>query len=217
MEQVFVILAVVIFWIFKGAAGTQRRLPRQGDYDDSDHRGPIDITGETRQRTVEAQNRALEALQRWEEKQRLAGGYGGPPRAEQETVPGVSRTRAGRPATFGDRTTASRRRKQAYEEIARLLEPEKAPARRATGRRLFAVDRSEASPEARSEPASPTPPTERRPSPAAQRRAEERARPAARPAAGAASPPALARLESLPLAARAIVYSEILGRPRSLS
>ncbi|MCK5489974.1 MAG: hypothetical protein KAI98_08290 [Gemmatimonadetes bacterium] len=33
----------------------------------------------------------------------------------------------------------------------------------------------------------------------------------------AAPPSILARIESLPFAARAIVYSEILGRPRSLS
>jgi len=37
----------------------------------------------------------------------------------------------------------------------------------------------------------------------------------ARAASGSAS--ILARLEKLPLGARAIVYAEILGRPRSLS
>ena len=72
MEQVFVIIAVVIFWIFNGVAGAQKRLPGQDPYDSEPLGGPIDIPGTARQKTVDSQQRALQALQRWEAKQGLS-------------------------------------------------------------------------------------------------------------------------------------------------
>ena len=220
MEQVFVIIAVIVFWIFKGVAGTQRRLPGQDPYDSEPLGGPIDISSTARQKTLESQQRAMEALQRWEAKQGLARGEGDPGRAAGAgSVPATSRTRVGRPATTSLRA-AARQRREAFADIARMLDP--AQASGATPAPASAPPDREA----------PRPVADRRPSDAAIKRdaahkVEEAHRETAALEAAAdakagriartAPPSGLARLESLPLAARAIVYAEILGRPRSLS
>lgn len=229
MEQVFIIIAVVIFWIFKGVAGTQRRVPGQDPYDSEPLGGPIDISGAARQKTLESQQRAMEALQRWEAKQGLSGKKGDPARAASaEAVPAAARTRVGRPATTRSRS-AARQRKEAFAEIARMLDPAQAssatPARPAS----FEVSAPASSPPDRE---APRPVADRRPSDAALKRdaahkdqearevlaAERSAADAMAPKShGTATVSGLARLEKLPLAARAIVYAEILGRPRSLS
>jgi hypothetical protein len=220
MEQVFVIIAVIVFWIFKGVAGTQRRLPGQDPYDSEPLGGPIDISSTARQKTLESQQRAMEALQRWEAKQGLASGKSDPGRAAGAgSVPATSRTRVGRPATTSLRA-AARQRREAFADIARMLDP--AQASGATPAPASALPDREA----------PRPVADRRPSDAAIKRdaahkVEEAHRETAALEAAAdakagrtartAPPSGLARLESLPLAARAIVYAEILGRPRSLS
>jgi hypothetical protein len=228
MEQVFVIIAVVIFWIFKGVAGTQRRLPGQDPYDSEPLGGPIDIPGTARQRTVESQQRALEALQRWEAKQGLSAGKGDSGRPTSGSVPAASRTRVGRASSSG-RREAARQRREAFADIARMLDP--AQATSATPSRSPGIDVS-APASAPPDREAPRRVSERRPSDAAMRReAEHQVEEAERAAAvreaaadakagrSASATPlsGLARLESLPLAARAIVYGEILGRPRSFS
>ena len=233
MEQVFIIIAVILFWIFKGVAGTQRRVPGQDPYD-TDFSSPGDITGKTRRKTVEAQKAALEALQRWEEKQRLSSGYGGPPQsADPGRVPAASRTRAGRPASMSGRA-AARQRKEAFADIARMLDPEHPADPASTRRSRFAVRTPATVQAVEAGPGAARPVADRQPSDAAMRRDSARrdaaaheeavARDAAEQEARASGtgdsvsrPSALARLESLPLAARAIVYAEILGPPRSLS
>ncbi|MGB5674100.1 MAG: hypothetical protein WBO43_06090, partial [Gemmatimonadota bacterium] len=126
MEQVFVIIAVIVFWIFKGVAGTQRRLPGQDPYDSEPLGGPIDISSTARQKTLESQQRAMEALQRWEAKQGLASGKSDPGRAAGAgSVPATARTRVGRPATTSLRA-AARQRREAFADIARMLDPAQA-------------------------------------------------------------------------------------------
>ena len=228
MEQAFIIIAVILFWIFKGVAGTQRRVPGQDPYD-TDFSSPGDITSKTRRKTVEAQKAALEALQRWEEKQRLSSGYGGPPQsADPGSVPAASRTRVGRPASISGRA-AGRQSREAFADIARMLDPAQASGATPARRPGFEVSAPASPPPDRE---APRPVADRRPSDAAMKRdaahkeedahreaaARESAAVAkARKNAGVATPSALARLEALPLAARAIVYAEILGAPRSLS
>ncbi|MBT8462076.1 MAG: hypothetical protein KJO44_06085, partial [Gemmatimonadetes bacterium] len=115
MEQFFVILAVIVFWVFRGVAGSQRRVPGQDPYE-SESMGPgghIDISGTTRQKTLESQQRAIEALRRWEAKQGLSSAKtdsGQPQPREAPPVPAVSRTRVGRPATAGSRAAAWKRK-----------------------------------------------------------------------------------------------------------
>ena len=229
MEQVFVIIAVVIFWIFKGVAGSQRRLPGQDPYDSEPLGGSIDIPGTARQKAVESQQRALEALQRWEAKQGLSAGKSDPGGvASAGSVPAASRTRAGRPATSNHRA-AARQRKEAFADIARMLDPAASPGATPARRPSFKVSTPVSSSDDRD---APRPVSDRRPSDAAIRREAEhqieeaRRTEAAQEAAtgekagkkaGAAPPSGLARLEALPLAARAIVYGEILGPPRSFS
>ncbi|MEK6253988.1 MAG: hypothetical protein N2B05_04760 [Gemmatimonadales bacterium] len=228
MEQVFVIIAVVVFWIFKGVAGTQRRVPGQDPHDSEPPGGPIDISGAARQKTLESQQRAMEALQRWEAKQGLSGGKGDPAHAASaEAVPAAARTRVGRPATTRSRS-AARQRKEAFAEIARVLDPAQASSGTPARRPSFEVSTPASSPPDRE---APRPVSDRRPSDAATRRAaahkdeESRREIAAEQSSAAtkaqkeraAKASGLARLESLPLSARAIVYAEILGRPPSLS
>jgi len=223
MEQVFIIVAIVIFWIFKGVAGARRRAPGQDPYESESLRPTErpEIAGPAGRGVAEAQQRALEALQRWEAKQGLSRGEGASQRAE--TVPAASRTRAGRPATFQDRA-AQRQRKQAYADIAGMLDPNRESKR-------------EASPQARPSLESPVPASswelgarteeareerQSRATPAPSGKSDaEVDRPAVAPRAHRPRhrpvPAALRRIETLPFAARAIVYSEIFGHPRSLS
>ena len=224
MEQVFIVIAVLIFWIFRGVAGARRRAPGQDPYE-SESLSPTErpgIAGPTRRGVAEAQQRALEALQRWEEKQGLPPGQDASRRAETE--PAASRTRAGRPATFQDRA-AERQRQQAYADIAGMLDPNRESGRAASPHARPSLEspvpaapreiaaRTEEPREDRQSQATPPPSGKSEPvkpdrstvSPGADR---TRRRPA---------PAALRRIETLPFAARAIVYSEIFGRPRSLS
>ena len=97
MEQVFIIIAVLVFWIFKGVAGPSGEcrgrirttvIPLSPD-------APRDVVGATRQQTLEAQQRAIEALQRWEEEQGLSAGERDPAwSASADLVPAASRTRS---------------------------------------------------------------------------------------------------------------------------
>jgi len=241
VEQFFVIIIVVRVWMFRGVAGAQRRLPRQGPFDDESvgSGGRIDVAGATRQRTLESQQRALEALRRWEAKQGLG------PRPERATgdapmttitpeaprVPATARTRAARPPSFARHTTADRKRREAYAEIARMLDPGQA-RRTSQGRRTPFEVAGPAGPDTDEAPtgdvASLENPAElqavrnRRERAAAARKAAEADR---TPSSATGRPPGasrgratgLARLEQLPLAARAVVLAEILRPPPSFS
>lgn len=214
MEQFFVIIAIVVFWIFRGVAGNQRRLPGQDPYDDeaTGPGGHIDISGAAQQKTLESQQRAMEALQRWEAKQQLSSGKGESPRpVSLKSVPAASRTRVGRPATSRSRA-AARQRKEAFTDIARMLDPvQQTPSAQAAKPAAVRI-RSDAAlrrESVREEEAAQEEATSLRVAAAQE---------AAAPGDEKATPlSALARLEKLPLAARAIVYSEILGPPRSVS
>jgi len=170
----------------------------------------------------------MEALQRWEAKQGLSGGKGDPARAASaEAVPAAARTRVGRPATTRSRS-AARQRKEAFAEIAGMLDPAQASSATPARRPSFEVSTPASSPPDRE---APRPVADRRPSDAATRRdtahkdEEARREIAAEQSSAAtkarkervAKASGLAKLESLPLEARAIVYAEILGPPRSLS
>lgn len=222
MEQFFVIIAFLIFWVVRGVAGAgKRRLPGEDPYSDTGPGGAIDITGATRNKTLEAQQRAIEALQRWEARQGLSPGREATERPASPAVPAASRTRVGRPASTTSRR-AARERKEAYADIARMLDPGEQPRRGSRDRPRFEV-RKEAPPQ----PTDPAPrparadretPWKSPPVPAEEPRKPGTDTKAARPGSQASSAEKqLARLERLPLAARAVVYSEILGRPRSLS
>jgi hypothetical protein len=232
MEQFFVILAVVLFWVFRGVAGGQRRFPRGSPRDDAEQGpgGPIDVTGATRQRTAEGQQRALEALQRWEARQGLGAGASDRGSPDLTGAPSAARTRTARPAAFTRHTTAQRKRREAYAEIARMLDPGQAPGMPQRPRKRFEVDRAAAPIAAASvaEAASLEDPAElqatknrRERAAAARKAASERSPAAAGPGRRArgrsAGVSGLARLEKLPLAARAVVFAEILGPPRSLT
>lgn len=239
MEQVFIVLAVLVFWIFRGVAGAQRRVPGQDPYesDPLSPDGPRDVVSATRHQTLEAQQRAIEALQRWEEKQGLSAEKAGPagPGGDPAGVPAASRTRVGRPAAISV-SGANRQRREAFADIARMLDPEQSADRSPRGKHRFEVDVPAEPVPSAPVPSTPTPST---PAPRASPGATEKipTRVPARdpesgamrqsldarksePAAGArraAALSSLARIEALPLAARAIVYAEILGPPRSLS
>jgi len=234
MEQVFVILAVLVFWIFKGVSGAQRRVPGQDPYeiDPLSPDAPRDVVSATRHQALEAQQRAVEALQRWEEKQGLSGeqeSQAGP--GDPASVPAASRTRLGRPAMIAGRE-ANRQRKEAFADIARTLDPAQAAEWSPRGKHRFAV-------EVPAEPA-PSTPVPTAPEPGAAWGAADsrslRGHPARDPETGtmrksmaarkrkpvagahrASAQSSLARIEALPLLARAIVYSEILGPPRFFS
>ena len=216
MEQFFVIIAIVVFWIVRGVAGTQRRVPGQDPYD-GESVGPgghIDISGTAKQKTLESQRRALDALQRWEAKQGLSRDQGGAAQPERlDSVPASSRTRVGRPAT-GRARAAAQQRKAAFADIARMLDPgqqkSSAPAAAKPAAVRIRSDAALRRDSVREDEAAQEEAASRKAAAVQETAASGRAR-KAEPLS------ALARLEQLPLAARAIVYSEILGRPRSLS
>ena len=228
MEQVFVIIAVVVFWIFRGIAGGQRRgVPGQDPFEDlgGGAGGSRDIAGATRQQTLEAQERAIEALRRWEAKQGLSRreqGTAAP--AATEAVPAASRTRAARPARIASRTTAGQKRRKAYADIAQMLDPGPSAGQASPHRQRFEV-----APRAESEATSDRASSalwdagvkegdrhESAGAVAASRRERNKPGAAVAPVARSSRKSGLPKLESLPLAARAIVYAEILGRPGSL-
>ena len=216
MEQFFIILAVIIFMLFRGAGFRSR----QGDSGENprdilmgSQPGSRDPSRELRERTSEANLRALEALQRWEAKQR--GGEPVSPEpaprtspTRREPLPRAPRERSHR-VSFA-RRAAERERKEAYADIASMLDPSrvkmfKPRPHSEVGLDAQASDRETASARATSSPSAPEHGSR-------SSRSEERsARPHVRKRGPAA---ALARIEKLPLGARAIVYGEILGRPK---
>ena len=242
MEQFFIVLAILAVWVFRGVAGASRRNPGEsGDADGAlGPAGTMDVTATTRQRSLEAQQRAIEALQRWEAKQGL--GSRDPQEREVPTPAprefAAGRTRTARPAQFSRRTTAERKRREAYAEISRMLDP--APSdRRSSERRGFEVPRTaDPAPEvARAQPrvVSLEDPAElealaaRRERSSSSEAAPRGSDPGDRPQVTRLGKPkrgaergrgtaraGLPRLEGLPLAARAMVYAELLGPPRSL-
>ena len=227
MEQFFIVIAVLIFWIFKGVARAQRRVPGQDPYESEplSPAGSPDVASATRRGTAEAQERAIEALRRWEEKQGLSSGQEVSRRDER--VPAASRTRVGRSTTFLGRA-AERQRKQAYGDIARMLDPSRQGERAAALRvRPSAETPVPAAPPAVREtgartsetrddqPSRSVAPKPARPEPAERDRSTTSQD--AYSLSGSSAGGALSRIEALPLAARAIVYSEIFGRPRYLS
>jgi len=228
MEQVFIIIAVLVFWIFKGVARAQRRVPGQDPYESEplSSAGRPDVVGATRRATPEAQERAIEALRRWEEKQGLSTGQ--EVSRSDESVPAASRTRVGRSTTFLGRAV-ERRREQAYAEIASMLDPSRQGERPAALRvrplvetpapaapRPVARETGARTPETRDDrPSRSVAPKPSKPEPAELDRSTPL--PDAYSLSGSSAPGALSRIEALPLAARAIVYSEIFGRPRYLS
>jgi hypothetical protein len=229
MEQVFILIAVVVFWIFKGVARAQRRVPGQDPYESEplSPAGRPEVAGTTRRgtATAEAQERAIEALRRWEEKQALSMGQ--EVSRSDESVPAASRTRVGRSTTFLGRAV-ERRREQAYAEIASMLDPsiqtERAAALRvrpsvempAPAVLPVARETGPRTPETRDDrPSRSVAPKPSKPEPAELDRSKTS--PDAYSLSRSSAPGALSRIEALPLAARAIVYSEIFGRPRYLS
>jgi hypothetical protein len=230
MEQVFIIIAVLVFWIFKGVARAQRRVPGQDPYE-SEPLSPVghpEVAGTTRRGTAitEAQERAIEALRRWEEKQGHSSGQDVSRR--DESVPAASRTRVGRSTTFLGRAE-ERLRKQAYGDIAHMLDPSRQGERTAALRVRSSVETpvpaappaaretGARTPETRDDrPSRPVAPKPARPEPA-ERGHSTTSPDADRRSSRSSTRGALSRIEALPLAARAIVYTEIFGRPRYLS
>jgi len=227
MEQVFILIAVLVFWIFKGVARAQRRVPGQDPYESEplESAGRPEVVGATRRGTAEAQERAIEALRRWEEKQGLSMGQ--EVSRSDESLPAASRTRVGRSTTFLGRAE-ERQRKHAYAEIASMLDPSRQGERPAALRVRPSVETPApaAPPPARETVARISDTKDDQPSPSV---APKPARPEpAEPDRSTTSSDAyrlrrssargaLSRIEELPLAARAIVYTEIFGRPRYLS
>jgi hypothetical protein len=242
MEQFFIVLAVLAVWIFRGVAGASRRSPGEGGGEGSlGPGGSIDVTARTRQRSLEAQQRAIEALQRWEAKQGLA------PRDPQErespgpapSVVATERTRTARPAQFSRRTTAERKRQDAYAEISRMLDPVQSGRRSSAERRGFEVPRT-VDPAPEVAPVQPRVVSLEDPEQLAALAARRERSSSPEAAPGVSSPggrpkvtrlgkpkqggggrratarAVLPRLEGLPLAARAMVYAELLGPPKSI-
>lgn len=204
MEPFFLFLAIVIFYVVRGAVRSQGRA----GIDPHDRPPDESVTSE---RMVEAQERALAALQRWEARQGLGEGAGRRTRSlsrerrdYRESSSPLRIRELGPEASSAAPLREDRR--QAYAEIARLLDPERRPARRPApgpaearpvadgreapraaveGRRLRS-SRRDTSPIDSESAAVPTPRDRQSP---------------------------LARLERLPLPVRAIVYAEILQRP----
>ncbi len=227
MEQVFILIAVLVFWIFKGVARAQRRVPGEDPYESEplSPAGRPEVVGATRRGTAEAQERAIEALRRWEEKQGLSSGREVSRR--DESVPAASRTRVGRSTTFLGRA-AERRRKQVHGDIARMLDPSR------QGERAVAL---QVRPSVET-PAPAAPPPARETGPRTSDARDDQPSRSVTPRSAKPEPAepdrsttssdayrlrrsstrgALSRIEALPLAARAIVYTEIFGRPRYLS
>ena len=141
MEQVFVIIAVVIFWIFKGVAGKQRRVPGQDPYDTEAARwahrhlrcGSPEDPG-----VAAACDRSAAAL--GGEAEAWPAGYGviPDPQAGAEAVPAAARTRVGRPATTTrpcgrPAAQGSVRRHRANAGSGASLEPDSCPTTQLRG------------------------------------------------------------------------------------
>jgi hypothetical protein len=99
MEQVLIILAIIVYWIFR-SAGAQRRRLEESDPHASDRPGE---EGPARD-LEDAQQRALAALRSWESRR-------------QERMPPTTRERL------------EHERREAYSAIAGLLDPQVRPGR----------------------------------------------------------------------------------------
>lgn len=216
MEEVFLIVAILVYWLFRGVVGGQgqRRHPG-GDADSSLGTGPPSA-GPPTDAHREAQERALEALRRWEEEQRRRS----PAREGAAIAETVRRAPARRtamrvPAEQGDvGETAAR---DGFREIARML-----------GRRLEPA-RAGPEPAALEEVARPRTPgkaAETVPGTRASRRRQERGAEVTigeAPAFGrreretGRAARVLRRIEQQPLLRRAMLYAEVFGPPRGLS
>ncbi len=233
MEQVFVVLAVIVYMLFQGAARAGRR-PGTGE-DEPRSGSPAD-------EQAEAQERAMEALRRWEARQRAATET---PPAEPVSTRAGPPVRAPSPPRPRSSATqpAGRSRREAYEAIADML-GRRAPVppvpEDETVRSLETLVSAEETPRRRRPPAKGrVVPGERRrtPSPRPERVSSVRRRArgegegvpvdaAPRRAAVSRSDAdrgerrrgagGLDRLEALPPLERAVVLAEILGPPPSL-
>lgn len=205
MEQVFVVLAVIVYMLFQGAARAGRRPGAGGE---PPPRAPED-------EQADAQERALEMLRRWEARQRAAADPKPGERGRREAhaaIAGILGRRAPVPPVPEDETVRSLETLVSAEETPRRLRPP------ATGRVVPGQRRR-----------APAPRPERVPSVRRRARPEgERApvaAPAHRPAPSSVGSEgkgrrrggdALGRLDSLPPLARAVVLAEILGPPPTL-
>ena len=201
MDGFVLILAIVVFSVFRSVVAEakkkqDRKLPNV-----------LDSIAEH----DEAQDRALEALQQWEARQRaLKGGGRGPDPAGREP----------RPYELAQSQGAEQTRREAYDAIRSLL------AGKADRPSLPVPTRTDPSAELAPSPGPPVVPNRiRERAPAVrprirgtvQRQVEPTDRISARPGTGRKSdskPPAgLGRLESLPPVARGMLYAELLGKP----
>lgn len=221
MEQIFVVLAVIVYMVFQGAARARRG------------QGPVEGPPRTPdEEQIEAQERAMEALRRWEERQRTAAAAP-PPEPEPPVarpVPIPSRTRG---AEYGQRGVyesagaklpgAKRGRRESYEAIAGMLarrQPVPPVPAEEDVRSLESLVSAEEMPRRLRAPVKGRVVSGlRRRAPVA--RAARRARQAPAPAdsgtaVGRRGASGLRRLEALPPLARAILLAEILGPPASL-
>lgn len=205
MEQVFVVLAVIVYMLFQGAARAGRRSGAGGE---PPPRAPED-------EQADAQERALETLRRWEARQRAAADPKPGERGRREAhaaIAGMLGRRVPVPPVPEDETVRSLETLVSAEETPRRL---RAPAKG----RVVPGERRRA----------PAPRPER--VPAVRRRARREGEEAPGGAASRRSgvPPAgsgrerrgrggggLDRLDALPPLARAVVLSEVLGPPPSL-
>jgi hypothetical protein len=198
MEEVFILVAVLVYWAFRSLAGGQRRQGRGPGPDDPYASGPLSEGGLTDQ-IEDAQQRAFKALDR--------------PAATE----GQREVSFDRPGVLRQAERPSRRRQEAYEAIAQLLDP--AAASRTARPRTREPEIREARPPDRPRPEKlraargsaaegpapeAGPPVSARPRRTGERRTRKRAE------------AALRRIESQPLLKRAILYSEIFGRPKGL-
>ncbi|MFO7586889.1 MAG: hypothetical protein R6X22_02350 [Gemmatimonadota bacterium] len=220
MEQIIVVLAVIVYMVFQGAARARRG------------QGPVEGPPRTPdEEQAEAHERAMEALRRWEQRQRAAAAAPSPepepPVARPVPIP--SRTRG---AEYGQRGVyesagarlpgAKRGRRESYEAIAGTLARRQPvpPVPEEDVRSLESLVSAEDTPRRLRAPVKGrVVPGERRrvPVPRAARRARQAPPPADSGTAvrrrGASG---LRRLEALPPLARAILLAEILGPPASL-
>lgn len=214
MEQFFIVIAVLVFWVFKQASsGQRRRFPGE----DAHESGPLTKSGLDAS-LEEANRRAMEALRRWEEKQGLGKAdpetFSSSPRrspTRREPLPRATRERT--PRVTLARRSVERERKKAYADIAQMLDPKDTPrfrlgAHAETDQRTPKPARAAAEAQAQAPAAAPQRP--------ADSDAYRQTTPGERTRGKTGPEAALASLERLPLAARAIVYAEILGRPRYL-
>ena len=229
MDGFVLILAIVVFSVFRNVIAEAKKKgskPGPGSFDTSAEHD-------------DAQERALDALQQWEARQRAlqtGGGDADPPKREEVRIPrpGEDRTdvrlpaarrteqratqRRARPFDPAESDGAEQTRREAYDAIRDLLvgkteRPASSAPTRPAPSRVPAPRQS----------AEPTRIRERTPSlrPRVQGTVRRRDKPdetAPRPREerreqGRKAPARLDRFDSLPPVARGIVYAELLGKP----